>query len=109
MIEMREHICPRGRNPFKDWFKSLDSTVAIKISSALFRMENGNLSSVKSVGMGVQEYRIHWRPGYRIYFGRDGDKIIILLGGGTKKSQKMDIAKAHKLWAEYKSLKRKSK
>ena len=65
-------------------------------------MEQGNLSSVKGVGEGIFERRIDFGPGYRIYFGRDGDALIILLGGGTKKRQQQDIAAARALWREYK-------
>ena len=65
-------------------------------------MESGNTSNVKSVGGGVSECRIDTGPGYRIYFGSDGDTLIILLGGGTKDRQQRDIAAARELWQEYK-------
>ena len=65
---------------------------AAKIAIALARMGQGNLSNVKGVGGGALEYRIDFGPGYRIYLGRDGDAIIILLGGGTKQRQQIDIA-----------------
>ena len=67
----------------------------------LERMRTGNLSSVKGVGGGILEYRIHTGPGYRIYFGRDGDTLVILLGGGTKRRQSADIAAAQNRWASY--------
>lgn len=73
---------------------------------ALVRMGNGNLSNVKSVGSGVIEYRIDWGPGYRIYFGRDGDELVILLAGGTKRRQNRDIEDAHEYWADYKRRKK---
>ncbi len=66
----------------------------------------GNLSNVKGVGGGVLEYRIDFGPGYRIYFGRDGDALIILLGGGTKVRQQRDIETAVALWREYGQRKR---
>ena len=66
----------------------------------------GNLSNAKGVGGGVLEYRIDFGPGYRIYFGRDGDALIILLGGGTKVRQQRDIETAVALWREYKRRKR---
>ena len=69
-------------------------------------MSLGNLSNVESVGHGVHEYKINFGPGYRIYFGRDGAQLIILLAGGTKKKQSQDIAHAQKLWADYKQRKR---
>ena len=69
-------------------------------------MEQGNLSNVKGVGAGVFEYRVDFGPGYRVYFGKDGDILIILLGGGTKKRQRKDIETAQALWREYKQHKR---
>ena len=65
-------------------------------------MESGNLSNVRGVGSGVLECRIHVGPGYRVYFGRDGDTLIVLLGGGTKERQQRDIEDARDLWREYK-------
>ena len=65
------------------------------------RMGRGLLSNVKGVGAGVLEYRIDSGPGYRIYFGRDGEKLIVLLGGGTKRRQQGDIETAKRLWRDY--------
>ncbi len=69
-------------------------------------MEQGNLSNAKGIGSGVSEYRIDFGSGYRVYFGKDGDLLIILLGGGTKKRQQKDIEAAQALWREYKQRKR---
>ena len=69
-------------------------------------MEAGNVSNVKSVGKGVSEYKIDFGPGYRIYFGQEGDRLIILLGGGEKKSQDKDIKIARMCWAQYKATKK---
>ena len=102
MIEIRAYIDDRGHSRFVRWFDKLDAIVATKVTTALARMERGNLSNVRSVGGGVQEQRIHFGPGYRIYFGRDGDTLIILLGGGTKRRQQTDIAAAQDLWQAYK-------
>jgi putative addiction module killer protein len=66
----------------------------------------GNFSNTKSVGSGVWEVKIDYGPGYRVYYGKDGEKIVILLAGGTKKSQQKDIQKAHDLWAEFKKRKK---
>ncbi len=72
-------------------------------------MEQGNFSNVKGVGAGVLEYRIDFGPGYRIYFGKDGDALVILLGGGKKKGQQHDIAAAHERWKDYKQRKSQEK
>ena len=72
-------------------------------------MELGNLSNVRPVGSGVSEYRIDFGPGYRIYFGRDGDTLIILLAGGTKQRQQHDIEAAKALWREYRQRKRRER
>lgn len=70
-MRVREFIDHRGRSPFAQWFDALDDQAAAKVTVALLRMEQGNLSNAKSVGGGVEEYRIDWGPGYRLYFGRD--------------------------------------
>ena len=79
---------------------------AAKVATALYRMEQGNLSNVKPVGQGVAEYRIDFGPGYRIYIGQVGDVLIILLGGGTKKGQNVDIQLAQQRWRDYKARKK---
>jgi putative addiction module killer protein len=76
------------------------------VTRALARLEQGNFSNVKSVGEGVLEYRIDFGPGYRVYFGRDGEALVILLAGGTKKRQQRDIEAAHGYWRDYKQSKR---
>ena len=107
MIGLRGYLDERGNRPFADWFEGLDHTAAAKVTIALTRMEQGNLSNAKSVGTGVHEYKIDFGPGYRIYFGKDGDGLVILLGGGTKKWQQKDIAAAQACWADYKRRKKK--
>jgi putative addiction module killer protein len=66
------------------------------------QLERRNFSNVKSVGEGVLELRIDFGPGYRVYFGRDGEALVILLTGGTKKRQQRDIDRAHAYWQDYK-------
>ena len=106
MLEIRYYVAASGEGPFAEWFAELDPAVSAKIVRALARIEQGNLSNVKSVGEGVLEYRIDFGPGYRIYFGRDSETIIILLTGGTKKRQQRDIDAVHAYWQEYKRSKR---
>lgn len=91
-----------GESPFAQWFNGLDVQAALKVNTSLTRIQNGNLSAVKSVGNGVHECRIDWGPGYRIYFGMDGERLVILLGGGTKKRQQLDIERAKLFWQQYK-------
>jgi putative addiction module killer protein len=79
------------------------------VTTALRRLELGNFSNVKGGGAGVFEYRIDSGPGYRVYFGKDGDTVVILLAGGTKKRQDKDIADAHERWADYKKRKAQEK
>jgi len=97
-----EYVDEHGRSAFGAWFATLDARAAARIATALYRMEQGNLSNAKSVCKGVFEYKLHFGPGYRIYFGQDGDTLVLLLNGGTKKRQSNDIEKAWALWAEYK-------
>jgi putative addiction module killer protein len=106
MAELRYFIAADGACPFEDWFLRLDATAAAKITVVLARLEQGNFSNVKGVGSGVYEFRMDWGPGYRLYFGYDGEKIIILLTGGTKKRQQKDIITAHSLWKEYKHVRK---
>ena len=106
MTEIREYIDPKGRSPYARWFNRLNAQAAAKVAMALIRMEQGNLSSAKGVGGGVLECRIDFGPGYRVYFGKEGDTLVILLGGGTKRSQQQDIETARELWREYKRRKR---
>lgn len=107
MIEVREYLTTAGTSPYAKWFNRLNAAAAAKVTIAVTRMAQGNLGNAKSVGSGVQEYRIEFGPGYRIYFGRDGDRLVILLGGGTKKRQQHDIRNAQAYWADYRRRKRK--
>ncbi len=102
-MKILEYNDTAGRSPYKSWFDGLDAQAAAKVTVALARMGLGNLSNVKSVGGGVLEFRIDFGPGYRVYFGREGSEIIILVGGGTKKGQQMDIATAKTRWTDYKN------
>jgi putative addiction module killer protein len=102
-----EYTREDGSSPFKIWFNGLHAPAAAKITAATLRLELGNLSRVKWIG-GIGEYRIDWGPGYRIYLAKDGEAVIILLGGGTKQRQQADIARAKALWAEYKTRKARS-
>ena len=106
MPEIRYYVASGARQPFAEWFADLEPVTRAKVARAIARMEQGNLSNVKSVGEGVLEYRIDIGPGYRVYFGRDGETLVILLTGGTKKRQQRDIEAAIAYWQDYKRRKR---
>jgi putative addiction module killer protein len=106
MIEVREYVDAQGRIPYRDWIVKLDTATRARVIAAVLRMEHGNFSVAKSAGSGVSELRLILGPGYRVYFGKDGERLVILLGGGAKKRQQADIDAAHALWAEYKKRKR---
>ena len=106
MIEIRQYVDRLGRTPFLKWLDALSDEAQARVAIALERLERGNLSAIKSIGAGVQELRIDFGPGYRIYFGRDGERLVILLAGGSKKRQQADIERAKGLWQEFKERKR---
>jgi len=101
MFEIRYYVAADGHQPFAEWFGDLEPVTRAKIARVITRMEQGNLSDVKSVGAGVLECRIDFGPGYRVYFGRDGETLVILLTGGTKKRQQRDIEAAAAFWQDY--------
>lgn len=107
MVTIREYLDHKGRSPFAKWFGNLNAPAAAKVTTVLVRMGQGNFSNSKGVGAGVCESRIDFSPGYRIYFGKDGEVVVILLGGGTKKGQNEDILAAQKCWTDYKARKAK--
>lgn len=104
-IKVEEYLCQDGTNPYKTWFNGLDPQVAAKIVTAKLRLELGNTSSVKWFD-GIGEYVIDWGAGYRVYLAKDGDTLIILFGGGTKRGQQRDIERAKALHIEYKARKK---
>ena len=104
-LKVEEYLRADGSNPYKMWFDSLDAQAAAKVVTAKLRLELGNTSSVKWYS-GIGEYVIDWGPGYRIYLARDGEALIILFGGGTKRRQQKDIDQAKVLHAEYKDRKK---
>jgi putative addiction module killer protein len=105
-VKLVEYQTSDGKSPFAEWFNGLDKIAAAKVTVATIRMGQGNFSNAKGVGAGVQEFRIDFGPGYRVYFGKDGDKLVILLAGGTKKRQQKDIAAAQARWLDYKQRKK---
>ena len=102
MFDVVVYQTEEGNAPFEDWYNALDTQAALKVTTAIARIEAGNLGDVKPVGKGVCERRITFGPGYRLYFGQDGKKLVVLLTGGTKKRQSKDIERAQEFWADYK-------
>jgi len=102
MIDVREYIDPRGRSPYADWFDRPNAQAAAQVATAVTRLAAGNFSNVKGIGSGAFEYRIDFGPGYRVYFGKDGERLVILRGGGTKKPQQHDVSAALVNWLDYK-------
>lgn len=106
MVRLQEYLDTAGRNRYREWFNALEVAAATKVTVALERLAQGNKSSVKPLVEGVSEYRIDWGPGYRIYLGQDGERLVVLHGGGSKKRQNRDIEEAKAAWREYKQRKR---
>lgn len=106
IIEIFEYVDASGRSPYGRWFDRLNAVAAAKVATAIYRLGTGNFSNVKGVGHGVFEIRIDFGPGYRVYFGKDGDAVVILLGGSTKRDQQQSIAAATKAWSAYRQAKR---
>lgn len=104
-IAVKDYVGANGRIPFADWFKKLDKPTSRKVYAVLTRIEEGNMPILEHVGEGVWECRIHVRGGIRIYLGMDGETLVILLGGGTKRRQSDDIKAAKARWQEYKNRK----
>lgn len=97
-------VIPEGKVPFSEWLKSLkDSRARAIVRARLIRVRLGNLGDCRSVGNGVSELRIDFGSGFRVYFGQEGNDVVVLLCGGDKASQKKDIRKAKEYWSDYRS------
>src|SRR5579863_1395448 len=95
-----------GKEPFSDWESGLDKKVRAIVMRRLGQLRLGSFGDAKRIqgGDGIWELRIDFGPGYRIYFGKAGIQVVILLSGGDKKNQNRDIEKAKKYWLEYRGL-----
>ncbi len=103
MPEVRAYLDYRDRSPFDRWLDGLPASAQNRIHHVLARMSAGNFGDTRGVGDGVIERRVHFGPGYRIYFAWDGPTLIILLGGGDKSDQRSDIVASRVRWADYKA------
>ncbi len=102
-FSLEEYVTEEGRIPFREWLHGLrDRRARAKIRVRLNRVRLGNFGDAKPVGNGVYELRIPYGPGYRVYFARTGQRVVLLLCGGDKSTQKSDIAKAKAFWKDYK-------
>ena len=101
MIRVVRYIGSDGSDDFGAWLKKQNAETRARIQTRIDRVELGNFGDHKGVGAGVFELRIHHGPGYRVYYGRDGDLLVILLAGGTKKGQARDINRATTNWKAY--------
>lgn len=100
--ELREYITPSGNSPFEEWLSALkDSKTRARIRVRLDRLSLGLFGDRKSLGNGLHELRLDFGSGYRVYFGQDGDVLIILLCGGDKSTQRKDIENARLYWKDY--------
>ena len=103
-MELRYYQTSSGEQPFVEWLKGLDDRQArTRIEARLARVVIGNLGDVEPVGEGVMELRIDWGPGYRVYFARVGQVIVLLLCGGDKRTQQRDINRAKEHFEDYKA------
>ena len=100
--EIDYYVTEQGGKPFKDWLEGLrDVQGRARIRVRLDRVRLGNFGDHRSVGAGVQELRIDYGPGYRVYFGTEGQRVVLLLPGGDKSSQPRDIARAREFWQDH--------
>lgn len=102
-IEIEIYVTPAGKQPYVSWENKLDRQARAIIATRIARLRLGNFGDCKSLtnANGIFELRIQYGPGYRIYFGKKKQAIVILLCGGDKGSQKKDIEKAKMFWEEY--------
>ena len=103
-LTVLEYVRQDGSNPYRTWLDGLNAQAAAKVATAAYRLQLGNTSNIKWLGK-IGEYRIDWGPGLRIYLAKDGETLIVLPGGRTKKGQQADIERARRLWSEYQARK----
>ena len=101
-LELRYYQTAHGRCPFTEWLADLDRQARARIEARLARVATGNLGDLETVGGGIMELRVDWGPGYRVYFARVGQVMVLLLCGGDKRTQQKDIERAHAYFEDYK-------
>ncbi len=105
-VEIIFYTTKNGRQPFVTWLRRLDAKSKTVINARIARIRGGNFGDCKQIKgvLGLWEFRINYGPGFRIYFGKKGAKVIVLLVGGEKGSQKRDIMRARFYWCECEKL-----
>lgn len=102
--EVRLYVAEDGRCPYKEWLEALrDIRAQARIGQRLDRLATGNPGDVKPLGEGLAELRIDYGPGYRVYFGQHEQRLVILLCGGDKTTQSVDIKTARRYWADWRN------
>ena len=102
VIEVRRYRTADGREPFAEWLDRLrDGQARARILARIDRMQTGLRGDWQPVGSGVFELRVDHGPGCRVYCGRDGAALVLLLCGGDKRTQQRDIEVAHGSWQDY--------
>ncbi|MFY1989447.1 type II toxin-antitoxin system RelE/ParE family toxin [Achromobacter xylosoxidans] len=102
-IELRRYVTAQGISPFGVWLRELgDAKLRAWIEVRLKRIGADLLGDWRAVGQGVIEFRLDIGPGYRVYAGRHGTRLIVLLAGGAKGTQRHDIELARRYWADWK-------
>lgn len=100
-LVIREYLTEDGSNPYREWLMKLDTKTRARVQARVLRFEEGNLGDHKALQAGVWEARLAFGPGYRIYFGREGEALVLLLCGGDKSTQRRDIEVAKGYWKKY--------
>lgn len=100
-IELRRYRTPDGKIPVSEWLNDLDDKTSGRILAYIDRMKMGNFGNSRLVGKRVWELKINFGSGYRVYYLRDGQTVVVLLCGGDKSSQSADIGRAHRYAANY--------
>jgi putative addiction module killer protein len=101
-IEIRRYRSASGGEPFTAWLARLrDRQAKARVLVRIDRLETGNFGDTKALGGGVHELRIDWGPGYRVYIGRAGDRVAVLLAAGDKRTQAADVKRAQEYWRDY--------
>ena len=101
MIRVVHYVTAEGFDPFDRWLRRQNTEVRARVQTRIDRIEIGNFGDRHSVGRGVSELRLDFGPGYRVYYGRDGAYVVVLLGGGDKRRQRRDIQQAQAHWYDY--------